>query len=89
MITNLFDGAASPVKKVSVQVSERNEAQGTSEDGTFYVVEVLFPDGTWQPMGYHRDLKEARLAAQLEACARGADLLPRSLWPNGQITDEV
>lgn len=85
MIRKLFDNENATVAKVSVQVSEYSERNGGSDDGTLYAVEVLFPDGKWTNVGYHRDLANARLAAREEAAARGADILLASRWPTRQV----
>lgn len=87
MITRLFGGTSGTVSKVSVQVSEYSERNGGADSGTLYAVEVLFPDGKWFNMGYHRDLAEARRAASKEAKARGAELLAISKWPARQVQE--
>tara|TARA_R110000751_G_scaffold307812_1_gene431820 strand:- start:13203 stop:13472 length:270 start_codon:yes stop_codon:yes gene_type:complete len=85
MIRKLFPEAEHVVSKVSVQVSEYSERNGGADHGTLFAVEVLFPDGKWSNMGWFRDLSEARRTAENEVAARGADLLPVSLWPNRQV----
>ena len=80
MIVSLFPTENSCLNKVSVQVSEYGEKNGGCDNGTLFVVEVLFPDGKWWEVSHHRSLHEARLAASKEAAARSADLLPVTLW---------
>lgn len=75
------------VSQVSVQVSKYSEENGGSdhETGTVYAVETLFPDGTWVNEGYYRLLAGADVKAQGVAIARGAVLLPESIWPNRKV----
>lgn len=86
MIVNLFEDAPGIVSKVSVHVSEYSEANGGSDKGTLYAVEVLFPDGKSAYIGFYKDLAEAWRIAGREAVARRADLLPHSLWKDRQVT---
>lgn len=69
------------VTKVSVQVSKyQNEGAAP-----LYVVETLFPDGTWTSGFYSTVLTRALQAAKDEAKERDADLLPESLWPYAKL----
>lgn len=74
------------VSQVSIQVSEYSEANGGTDAGCIYAVEVLFPDGTWANAGHSRDLKLARAKAASEAVKRNAIVLPQSLWLTRQIS---
>ena len=87
MIIPLFGGSA--VAKVSVQVSEYSERNGGYDNGALFAVEVLFPDGKWVVMGYHKVLSAARQHAREEAEARAADLLSVSLWPGGDPVPDM
>lgn len=74
------------VSKVSVQVSEYSEANGGADNGTLYVVEVLFPDGTWVMTSHHKSLADAVDDAKSEAEKRDALLLTESMWPNRKVS---
>lgn len=71
MIHKLFPTPQSIVDRVTVMVSEYSEANGGSDCGTLYLVEVMFPDGKWWSVSHHRVLAEARAAARAEARAPG------------------
>lgn len=87
MIINLFPTDRSIVERVSVQVSEYSERNGGSDNGTWFIVEVLFPDGKHVWSSYHRSVEDARRAAENEAAARSADLLTVSMWPNREVSE--
>ncbi|MDO5621934.1 MAG: hypothetical protein Q4G24_10735 [Paracoccus sp. (in: a-proteobacteria)] len=73
--------ARAVVDRVSVQVSRYSVANGGADQGVYYAVEVLFPDGSWSPAGYHDHFACAQLAAAREARLRNAALLLDSIWP--------
>ncbi|MFC3628205.1 hypothetical protein ACFOM8_01960 [Paracoccus angustae] len=83
-LTPLTDGS---VPRTSVQVSEYSPENGGADAGTgrIYAVETLFADGKWAIEGHFRDLAEAHLKAGEVAIARGAVLLPESVWPNRKV----
>ena len=83
-VVSLFSSGEN-VKRVSVQVSEYSAANGGSDGLTFYKVEVLFPDGKWEPVFGSTSLDAARLYAATEASDRGALLLKESCWPNRKV----
>lgn len=65
------------VKRTSIQVSFYAQDDGSC----LFCVEMLLPDGTWDRMGYYRDLGEAwKLAGKLSS-DNGWDFLPESRWP--------
>ncbi|MCC5962820.1 MAG: hypothetical protein JJU09_06805 [Rhodobacteraceae bacterium] len=62
-----------------------SQQNGGSDNGTWFIVEVLFPDGTHVWSSHHRNVEDACRAAQEEAAARSADLLTESMWPNRKV----
>ena len=86
-IVSFPEGSLSCVSRVSVQVSEYSEENGGSDHttGKIYAVETLFRDGTWVNEGYYRILAVAKVKQREVASARGAVVLPESIWPNRKI----
>lgn len=66
------------VKETCVQVSRYPQDDGSG----LYIVEILYPDGTWDKLHHARDLGEAWKMAGKEAGDRRVPLLPESIWPN-------
>lgn len=72
------------VIKVSVQVSKYS-GHLTDDGVTKYIVEVIYPDGTWKMLETSLSYPPALVAAKVEAEKRGADLLPESMFPSCKV----
>ena len=86
MVTPLFRKEKNFVTRPTVAISEYSEKNGGCDDGTLFGVEVLYPDGTYDNMGFFRDLSEAKSIAAIEVKVRGAALMEQSPWPNRKVT---
>jgi len=77
----------SVVGVVSVHIAEYSAANGGRDAGeeTLYAVEVLYPDGTWEGVGYDNDYGVACSVALGEADVRDAVLLDECVWPSRKV----
>lgn len=80
-------GREAVVEQVSVHVAEYSSENGGRDAGeqTIYVVEVLFPDGTWTSSDHSTEYGEACSYAVDEAKQRGAVVLDQCAWPNRRV----
>lgn len=84
-VIHLNQNTIGELDQVSVQVSEYSEANGGSDKGCYYAVEVLFTDDTWCVVCFESDHHTAIKRAEEEASVRGAVVLSESCWPNRKV----